>query len=66
MEHLYVVTGNEWGADIYSKKNFKISELDEANAYFDKVRSDDFACILMSVDDEGKETTIREETDEDC
>jgi len=62
MKHYYVVTGNEFGADLSSKKNFK--EMEDAFDHYEKVKQDDYGVILMFVNDNGKETIIEEHTNE--
>ena len=44
MEHFYVVSGNEFGIDIYSKKNF--TDKVEATEHFEKTKTDDFGCYV--------------------
>ena len=63
MEHYYVVTGNEFGIDLTSKKNFLINELDLAEAYFETQVDQDFVCILMEVKSNGTETMINQAMD---
>ena len=57
MEHYYVVSGNEFGINLESKRNFK--NLNEAEEYFEQIKYDDFGCALMQVDADGKETEIK-------
>jgi len=64
MEHYYVVTGNEYGINPSSKKNFKSTELDLATKHYESVLEDDFYAGLKHVDNNGKETIIKEKIDE--
>lgn len=63
MEHYYVITGNEFGVNIDSKKNFMT--LEEADLYFEKVQFEDFGCLLMRVRPDGSEEEIKCRTDDD-
>lgn len=66
MEHIYVITGNEYGADLHSKKNFKVPEQAlEAIEYFDEHKEDDFYCMLVKVDSNGNETIAMEQTNDE-
>ena len=56
MEHYYVITGNEYGADLDSKKNF--TNLDDAYKHFEEVKFDDFACRIVYVNPSGVERDI--------
>ena len=58
MEHYYVITGNEYGADLDSKTNFKSTEKQLAINHFNNVKGTDFVCILMFVDSFGNEQEI--------
>lgn len=55
MKHYYVITGNEFGLDIRTKKNFKPDNIDGAILHYNEVKDDDFGTLLMSVDDNGVE-----------
>lgn len=57
MEHYYVINGNEFGLDLHTKKNFTI--LEDADKHFEKVKTDDFGCILMYVNSSGIEKEIK-------
>ena len=57
MEHYYVVSGNEFGINLESKRNF--TNLKEANKFFEEVKYDDFGCALMYVNDNGEEVEIK-------
>lgn len=57
MEHYYVITGNEFGANLFDKKNF--SNLEKAKEQFEKSSQDDYTCLLIHVDNNGKETTVK-------
>lgn len=56
MEHYYVVTGNEYGINLDTKKNF--INLDDACTHFEEVKFDDFACTLRYVKASGVEVDI--------
>ena len=55
MEHYYVITGNEYGASLNTKRNFKITEYDAASKYFKAVQDDDCFVCMMYVDANGNE-----------
>ena len=65
MEHYYVINGNEFGADLTTKKNFKPEDKQTAEEYFEKVKEDDFGCLLMHVDENGKEKELKTFFDEE-
>lgn len=65
MEHYYVVGGNEFGVDLKTKKNFKPSEKELADELFDKIKYDDFGCLLIYVNELGVEKVIRSCSDGD-
>lgn len=56
MEHYYVVSGNEYGVDLNTKKNFK--NLDDAKEHFEDVKFDDFGCKIVYVNSSGVEKDI--------
>jgi hypothetical protein len=56
MEHYYVMNGNEYGMNLATKRNFILPE--DAKEYFDKVKNDDFGCVLMYVGMYGSEQEI--------
>ncbi len=56
MEHYYVVSGNEYGVDLDTKKNF--TNLEDAKIYFEKIKFDDFACKVVFVNQNGIEKDI--------
>jgi hypothetical protein len=64
MEHYYVVTGNEYGLNPGSKKNYKPSDLDKARQYYESVLEDDFYAGLIRVDEEGRESVVDQKIDE--
>lgn len=64
MEHFYVITGNEYGANLRGKKNFPADKIEEATAHYESVTEDDFYAGLIYVNEEGKETVIFEKIDE--
>lgn len=63
MEHYYIITGNEYGADIHSKKNFEPSNFDEADNYFEKLKEEEqHECIVfVYVNKKGIETIVDKE-----
>lgn len=60
MRHYYVINGNEFGVDLFSKNNFKDTEIDECQKYFDKVKNEDTYCCMVYVDNDGKETILKQ------
>ena len=62
MKHFYVVSGNEFGIDIYSKKNF--SDQLQAAEYFEKTKTDDFGCMIVFVNEYGEEEILESYYDE--
>ena len=58
MGHLYVISGNEFGADIGTKKNYHVEDLPMAVHDFLKRSENDDLCWLIEVDSEGNETLI--------
>lgn len=62
MEHYYVISGDEFGFDIETKKNFNVTYITIVQKYFDKVKvdSNNFQTILMYVNPDGEESTIDE------
>ncbi len=56
MEHYYVITGNEQGADLSTKKNFK--NIEDAKNHFEDVKFNDFASKIVHVDSSGIERDI--------
>jgi len=64
MEHLYVVGGNEFGADIDTKRNFFVTDKVDALEYFEKLKTEDFGCMLVHVDNYGKEKILETFCDE--
>lgn len=58
MEHYYVVTGNEFGVYISSKKNFTPIDKQEAYDYFESVKGEDFGCMLVYVGQNGNEEVL--------
>lgn len=56
MEHYYVINGNEFGADLTSKKNF--TDVDKAKKYFEEVKYDDFYCAFVYVNSSGIEKDV--------
>jgi hypothetical protein len=57
MEHWYVINGNEFGVDLYTKKNFL--NLKEAENHFENVKFDDFGCKIVYVDSFGIEKDVK-------
>jgi hypothetical protein len=64
MEHFYVITGNEFGANLSSKKNFAKNDVDKAMDYYYSVEDDDFYAALIQVDENGIEKTLLSRVDE--
>ena len=64
MEHYYVITGNDYGADLDTKKNFNPILKDEAYQYFELVKKHDYACVLVHVDSYGNEKVLRKQFNE--
>jgi len=58
MEHYYVITGNEFGANLASKRNFKKEQFAEASVYYLDIEEDDFYAALIHVNENGKEDII--------
>jgi hypothetical protein len=56
MEHYYVVNGNEYGVDLYTKKIF--TNIEDATKHFEEVKYDDFGCKLVYVNSSGVEKDI--------
>jgi hypothetical protein len=56
MEHYYVISGNEYGVNWVTKKNF--TNLHDAEIYFDDVKFDDFGCKIVYVNSSGVEKDI--------
>lgn len=56
MEHYYVISGNEYGVDLSTKKNFLKLEL--ALEHYEATKFDDFGCHLMYVNPNGDEDVI--------
>lgn len=66
MEHYYVITGNEFGADVRSKENFSKNDMEKAFDKFENLKNKEeyFYVGLYYVNNEGKETIIEEFIDE--
>lgn len=62
MEHYYVITGNEYGVDLHTKKNF--TNFFDAKIHFDEVKFDDFGCKIVYVNSLGDEKEIEVFTNE--
>lgn len=62
MKHYYVVSGSEYGINIQTKENF--NDLLSAECLFEQIKYDDFATVLMFVDENGKETKIQQHINE--
>lgn len=60
MEHFYVITGNEFGLNPRSKKNFHADKVDEATKHYESVCEDDFYAGLIYVNEHGNETPVFE------
>jgi len=58
MEHFYVIGGNEFGADIDTKRNFFPNDKVDAVEYFEEIKNHDFGCMLVHVDKSGKEEIL--------
>jgi len=56
MQHYYVINGNEYGMDLHTKQNF--TTIKEAKEFFDKVKENDFGCVLMYADKYGNERRV--------
>ena len=63
MEHYYVINGNEYGANLSTKKNF--ANIEDAVDHFDKVKDNDYVCVLMHVNAVGIEKTVNTFINED-
>lgn len=53
-----MLSGNEYGADLSSKKNFTMKQVKDARKYFNEILDDDFATLAVHVLDNGEEVDV--------